>query len=332
MTTFVHSLSSALLRPNGIVRYINTVMELQSNQGHDVIFVTDAKPTQHISANVILYSKETSEYIPNFRNNHVWLQIDHEISNQILQASQNINLNNCVVICHDLHSYLAYESHINNGVWIQHESDVLVPGPRASYLSDEYLNQQIEKVNTTSWNVGLTINSDAVSPKNKTYLPVPFSPRISSQNKTRGLLYIGDDSEQKGAREFMEISRRLGIKPTVITHNTDSNVFDGAETFSFTLDQKEQMYDLISQHRLAYIPSVNECLSLAALECMQYMPLVANNKFLCSRYLKPLGAITVDDSQVESTILELLKDDFVYDNTTFVNWCANAVKIWQLFE
>ena len=83
MKTIIHTCSSVLVRPNGIVRYINAVMALQKNMGHRVLFVTDAKPAQTINADLVLYHNDVSTYAPNMRDGHVWLQIDATISDGV---------------------------------------------------------------------------------------------------------------------------------------------------------------------------------------------------------------------------------------------------------
>ena len=86
MKTVVHTCSSVLIRPNGIVRYINAVMDLQRSLGHHVIFVTDANPSQVIHADEIIYTSNESTYVPNMRDDHVWLQVSPSVVYNIEKA------------------------------------------------------------------------------------------------------------------------------------------------------------------------------------------------------------------------------------------------------
>lgn len=329
MKTIVHSCSSVLIRPNGIVRYINAVIDLQKSLGHTVIFVTDAKPTQQINADKIVYLNEMSTYVPDHKDGHVWLQVSTALSNQISQTFNDLNIKPDMVIAHDLHSYLGLAQSVNDGIFIQHESDVLFHDGRYSYLSDEYRAMQVNIVNTTSWRVGMTALSDYVSPQRPIYTPVPFTPaKINTLYKSRELLYIGDASDRKGAKEFMDMARQLEIVPTVITHEVDSTLFAGANLFSFTLDQKEAMFDLMQDFRVAYIPSKNECLSLAVLECLQFMPVVVNGNYSWTKSSEDLGIIRcLSDADTFNTLSMLLVDDS-YNRILLDIWSKNGIQFW----
>ena len=84
------------------------------------------------------------------------------------------------------------------------------------------------------------------------------------------------------------MARKLNIKPTVITHDPDAEVFKGAEVFSFGLDERDSMYQLLSECAVAYLPSKNECPGLVVLECLQFMPVVVDAQYEWTKYLKIL--------------------------------------------
>lgn len=329
MPRIIHACSSILVRPNGIVRYINTVIDFQKNLGHDVAFVSDAAPAQIITSNTISYSMESSGYVPNMRNGHVWLQIDDAVINHVRLAYEKIRKDDDVIFVHDLHSYLAL--HDLSGVFIQHESDVLNQGSRYSFLSDEYLEKQIQCIKTTHWRVGLTARRDELVANNKIFAPIPFFPMEEpSIDRTRRLLYIGDGTERKGAAEFMDTARRLNEVPTVITHEPDSDVFAGAEIFSFALDQKTQMTDVMKTCKAAYLPSRNETLCLAAIECLQFMPVVVNHESSWTSSIEEIGALRIAESKRDSVIKGLLESTGAnYRRPMLIRWSDESRRIWE---
>lgn len=328
--TIVHTCSSALIRPNGIVRYINTVIAQQRELGHNVTFVTDAKPTQHIGANQVIYTDEVSAYVPNWKDDHVWLQFDPAISSRIKDVYTDMVKQADLVIAHDLHSYVALKDIVDDGIFIQHESDVLTPGSRWSYLSDEYLAMQIELVNSSNWRIGNTVASKHINPPRSVYSPIPFTemPEMHTP-KTKGLLYVGDTSERKGAREFMAVARELGVQPTVITHDYNSKLFDGADVHSFSLHQRDEMYYLMSQHRVAYISSRNECPGLVVPECLQSMPVVVNSDYKWTEFVKGMGATLVPGSKIIDTLDDLLHEPFAHDRRPLESWAWHSRQIWN---
>jgi len=326
----VHTCSSVLVRPNGIVRYINSVLELQRQLGNETVFVSDSLPTQHISAEKIYYKNSESQYTPNWKNSHVWLQVDQAVVDDLVSMFQKHVTKADLVIAHDLHSYLAACLFFDNGIFVQHESDVLTPGSRWSFLSDEYLAQQISVVNNTDWRVGMTVHSNNISPKRAVYTPVPFDPKIDSGSKrSKGLLYVGDATERKGAREFMQLANDLGVRPTVITHEIDKWLFHGADVHQFSLDEKDNMYSLMRQHRVAFISSKNECPGIAALECLQFMPVVVDSKYNWTRYLSRMGAIQTTGVALENKIAELLTNEWVKGSEKLKEWSEYAQQFWK---
>lgn len=325
----VHTCSSILIRPNGIVRYINAVMDLQRSLGHHVIFVTDARPTQVIHSDETLYISDISEYKPNWKDGHVWLQVDVKVSNQINRAFRRLSVEPDLVVAHDLHSYLGIYSEFKNGIFVQHESDVLTPGSRYSFLDDNYLAQQIHIANTTNWRIGMTVHSSNIAPHRPVYTPVPFVARDRKVNPNKGLLYIGDSTERKGAREFMELARKLNVTPTVITHESDSELFAGADVYSFTLNQQEDMYSLIEQHRVAYISSKNECPGIAVLECLQYMPTVVDAQYAWTDYVRDAGAVVATGAALETVVSYLLENKFDYTPDKIKVWAQHSQQHWR---
>jgi len=328
--TIVHTCSSVLVRPNGIVRYINAVMELQRSLGRRVIFVTDARPTQKILADEIVYVDLESKYQPNWRDGHVWLQVDRGVADTVSQALAQLNVKPDLIVAHDLHSFLGCQSHSSDGIFVQHESDVYYAGSRYSFLSDEYLQEQIDIVNNTAWRIGLNVPTTNVAPTRPVYTPTPFTVRDSrNTEKTRGLLYIGDATERKGAREFMETARALGVTPTVITHEPDAELFAGADVYTFGLDQREQMYDLMAQHRVAYVPSKNECPGLAALECLQFMPVVVDSQYAWTSCLDNLGVTRATGAAVAEAIGRLWYPKTTHNPLLLKIWAHNNQQLWK---
>lgn len=329
MSRIIHACSSILVRPNGIVRYINTVIDFQKNQGHEVVFVSDANPTQMIATSQISFSIESSQYVPNMQNGHVWLQIDDSVIRHIRHAYEKIRKERDIIFVHDLHSYLALQD--LNGVFIQHESDVLNQESRYSFLSDEYLGKQIECIKNTHWKVGLVARHADPIANNKIFTPIPFSPLEDiSTSKCRRLLYIGDATERKGASEFIETATRLGEIPTVITHDPDSSIFSGAEIFSFTLEQQTEMMDVIRSCKVAYLPSRNEALSLAVLECLQFIPVVVNHEYNWTISVEEIGALRVAKADRDLILQELLNSDGAnHRRHMLIEWCDEARQIWN---
>jgi hypothetical protein len=325
----VHTCSSILVRPNGIVRYINAVMDLQRSMGHHVIFVTDARPTQVIHSDETLYISDTSDYKPHWKDEHVWLQVDENVSNQINRAFRRLSVEPDLVVAHDLHSYLAIFNEFKNGIFVQHESDVLTPGSRYSFLDDDYLAQQIHIANTTNWRIGMTVHSDNITPHRPVYTPVPFVARERKANPTKGLLYIGDSTDRKGAREFMELARRLDVTPTVITHESDAELFKGADVYSFTLAQREEMYELVQQHRVAFISSKNECPGIAVLECLQYMPTIVDSQYAWTKYVQDAGAVLATGSAIDAGVNYALEKPFSYTAEKLKIWAQHSQQHWR---
>lgn len=329
MKTIVHTCSSVLIRPNGITRYINAVMDLQRSLGHHVIFVTDALPAQTINSDETLYISKLSGYVPHWKDGHVWLQVDPHVSYNIEMAFRKLDVEPDLVIAHDLHSYLGACEEFRDGVFIQHESDVLTPGSRYSFLSDEYLQKQIDVVETTDWRIGLTVHSQHIKPHRPVYTPAPFTPvAMPTMPKTKGLLYIGDATERKGAKEFMQLARDLGVKPTVITHEPDAELFAGADVHTFSLDQRDAMYSLMAQHQVAYIPSKNECPGLAAVECLQFMPVVVDGQYEWTRYLDDIGATRPIGGEILPTVEGYLSTFKTHDRRLLDIWAKNSKQYW----
>jgi hypothetical protein len=325
----VHTCSSVLVRPNGIVRYINAVMDLQRSLGHHVIFVTDARPTQKINADETIFLNLESQYQPNWRDGHVWLQVDRDVAYDIEVAFRKLDVEPGLVVAHDLHSFLGCKDKFKNGVFVQHESDVYYAGARYSFLSDEYLQEQIDTVNTTSWRIGLNVPTINVAPLRPVYTPAPFTVQpMPMVDRTRGLLYIGDATERKGAREFMQAARALGVTPTVITHEPDAALFADADVYTFGLHERAAMYELMAQHRVAYVPSRNECPGLAALECLQFMPVVVDGQYAWTSCLADLGVIRATGAEAIAVIDGLLKSYTLHDRKLLEIWASNNQKLW----
>jgi len=297
--------------------------------GNRVIFITDAKPAQQINSDETLYCNILSAYKPNWRDGHVWLQVDRGVALDIGLAFRKLDVEPDLVVVHDLHSYLGAVAEVDEGIFIQHESDVLTPGARYSFLSDEYLDEQVNITETTNWRVGMTVFTTNIKPQRPVYTPVPFVPVKSRVEKTRGLLYIGDATERKGAREFMAMARALGVTPTVITHEPDALLFAGADVHTFGLDQRVEMYALMSQHKVAYIPSKNECPGLAALECLQFMPVVLDGEYAWTHYLDGAGAVRPTGAEILATIDGLLKSTQAYNPRLLDMWARNSQQFWR---
>jgi len=268
--------------------------------------------------------------VPNWQDGHVWLQPDGALINQMHEVFERYQLLANLVIAHDLHSYHAAAANYSNGIFVQHESDILNAGARYSFLNDEYLRLQKLAVQNTHWRVGLNVPSTNISPRRPVYTPAPFV--VTDQVKpqpTRGLLYIGDATERKGAREFMAMARVLGVTPTVITHEPDAELFAGADVHTFALSQQAEMYALMSQHRVAYIPSRNECPGLAVLECLQFMPVVLDSQYAWTQYHKHTGALLRDGVMIQRTLANHLVHDIPYDRSRLDAYSANSIQFWK---
>jgi hypothetical protein len=309
---------------------MNAVMDLQRNQGHKVIFVSDAKPTQTINADQIIYANDVSGYVPNMRKGHVWIQVEDQLIHDMDGLYNQHKLTPDLVIAHDLHSYYAAQSNYVDGIFVQHETDILTPNSRYSYLDDDYINLQKLVVKNTDWRIGMTVESDNIKPKRPVYTPFPFDVVPDPNNKrTRDLLYIGDSSERKGAKEFMKMAKALKIKPTVITHDPDAKVFKGADIFSFSLDQRDEMYKLMSECRVAYIPSKNECPGLAILECLQFMPVVVNLEYAWTKYLIDVKVVRSAKEDREFAINHFLESRGNEQREALDLWAKNSKQFWR---
>ena len=315
----LHVCSSVLVRPNGIVRYINDLIDFEKTLGHDSIFVTDAKPTEYIHTKTI-YKNEKSTYDPKISNGIPNLDIDNNLIDII---SNLVNFNFDLAIAHCEHSYQALRKITSKGIYIQHESDVINQNQRYSYLSDNYLEQQIHSVNTTDWLVGLTAPSKYLTPKNRIVLPVPF--KVNNGNRGNRLLYIGDSSERKGAKDFLEIAKYYN-KPIVITHDRNE-MFQDCEVHSFGLNEREEMYKVIQQAGCAYIPSKNETFSIAVSECLQFMPVILRSEYEWTKNYKELGAILTSKDNVINPIDICLNNAYV--NTELVNFYEKIHERWK---
>lgn len=327
--TIIHTCSSLLVRPNGIVRYINSVIDLQRAQGHYVVFVTDSAPSQQINASQIRFDTNTSMYKPNMKDGHVWLQYDNFVADQIAEAAAVYDGAD-LVIAHDLHSYEALSRSYSDGIFIQHESDIMNLGSRFSYMDDEYLAQHRNIVNSTNWRIGMTVSSTNIAPKRPvhTHCPITLEDFPTLTSKSKGLLYIGDASDRKGGLEFMTMARALGVTPTVITHEVDDVLFEGADVYSFNLTNRDRMYALMRQHKVAYIPSKNECFSLAILECAQFMPVVVDGQYEWTKYVADLGVRVETGDAIKETIQFYLDNPDAYNRKALETWCNNAKQLW----
>lgn len=301
-------------------------------QGNNVIFVTDAKPSQTINANKIYYLNDTSTYVPDIKDGHVWLQIDSKIIQDITTTLKNNNITCDLIVAHDLHSYLAVENLHEDGIFVQHEADVMNQDVRMSYVSDEYLKKQIHIVNTTNWRVGLPTLSSFIKPIRPVYTPPPFRIKeLPTIKKDKGLLYIGDDSDRKGAKQFIEFVEKHQVDATVISHSSNTNLFGNIQVQSFNLDEQDAMLNLMARHRAAFIPSKNECFSLAVLECLQFMPVVVDSKYGWTNGLEKIGVNVTTGNDLDKTILDLLcENEYTYkDRRAFETWAFCAEQIWR---
>jgi hypothetical protein len=328
----VHACSSALIRPNGIVRYINAAIEHQMAQGHTVIFVSDSRPTQDMPLETqLVFKNPKSLYQPNMHANgqHVWLQVDQDVIQDLALALGGIPADR--VIVHDVMSYhAAVQAGVDaqRGIFVQHETDVLTPGSRYSYLSDQWLEQHLEVVHSSQWRMGMTVDSDAVQPKNPLPLPIPLVPEPQPMTPGQGLLYVGDASVRKGAREFMDMARVLGVRPTVISHEP-SDIFEDADFYCFGLTQRAAMYDIMSRHAVAYMPSRNECPGLAVLECLQFMPVVLDAQYPWTRYHANTGAVLAQGHDLPRTIGLLLENPRRDQRPHLERWADWARQCWD---
>lgn len=337
MKTIIHTCSSALVRPNGIVRYINYAITAKKDSIQ--LFVTDSKPTQHISEFAqVVYKNETSNYTPNFKNNLPNLQVCADTIETIYNLAKEVCANKWhKIIAHDLMSFLAFERAVpvnrhQDIIFVQHESDVMNWPNRYSYINNDWLKQQFNVIANTNATIALTaniVNPKTRKAKNLIYLPVPFIMDVNPKKlpKKYDVLYIGDASDRKNAKEFMRLVAATKLKGVAITHKVDNKLFNGVDTFSFRLDQKEQMYDIMQQSNIAYIPSKNECPSIAMIECLQFMPTVLNANYGWTKIADEFGAIQTETPDLVIKQHQQLKN--AYTNKKLQNWCKHARLQWE---
>jgi len=301
-----------------------------------VIFVTNSNPQnadpkpQTFAADEIIYVSDKSSYVAETRNGHTWLQVERDVSTSISQAFKQLDVEPDLVIAHDLHSFLGCEDKFQDGIFVQHESDVMNADGRYSFLSDEYLHEQIEHVNNTAWRVGMCAPySHQVKPHRPVYTPPPFAlgPYWVTK-KTRGLLYIGDTTDRKGAREFMRMARALNVTPTVITHDVNSDVFEGADIHTFGLDQRTEMFNLIAECKVAFVPSKNECFSLAILESAQFIPTIVDSQYQWTEHVADLGVLRATGAELYAVIDAELKSTTPYNRRLLEIWSRNSIRFW----
>lgn len=334
MKKILHLCSSVLARPNGISRYINNAIDLQTAAGHSVCFASDSDVTQYITASNQLWNSQhpVSEYIPNFKDGHVWLQVDLSVAAKLTTVIFDTIKDYDLVIAHDLHSYLAAAQLGVNGIFIQHESDVLNTDGRYSFVSDEYLAQQIAIVDDPSatWLMGMTARYHDRTPARAIYTPAPFPlhPLAPPESGRRGLLYIGDATERKGAREFAAMARSIGAPVSVISWDKDTELFRGFNQYTFALRDHKEMLRMINRHAVAYLPSKNECLPLAVMECLQYIPVVLDGQYPWTRNMPELGAVVVSGNMIKLAIEKRLAG-LPYNNSDFVKWATDANNFWK---
>jgi hypothetical protein len=338
MSNYIHTCSSVLVRPNGITRYINTAIEYQTSQGHDVVFISDVMPTETITGTIIGANKP-SGYTPNIHptRNHVWLQFSPDLVADIVLQAQGYFANNKwdKIICHDIHSFIAMEQVVDvkrhrDIVFVQHESDVQNAPDRWSFLSDEYLALQIERIKNTDCTIA------HVSPyqgpviaqaKHLMYLPVPFTPVKPNYEvaKTRDLIYIGDSTERKNVKKFLEVVKELGIKGTVITHEPEADYAD-CEVLTFKLEERDAMYAVLATARVAFQASQCECLGIATLECLQYGEVVLCGDYTWTQGMQATGANVA--VKPEDTIRSLLALGLPTARVRHLNGARTRLEIW----
>jgi len=238
-----------------------------------------------------------------------------------------------LVIAHDLHSYLAVSQFPVNGIFIQHESDLLNTAGRYSFLSDEYLAQQMAIVDdpAATWRMGMTVRYHDRTPARPVYTPAAFelTPLDLPASGRSGLLYIGDATERKGAREFAAMARSIGDRVGVISWDSDPELFAGFKQYRFDIRDHSEMLRMINRHAVAYIPSKNECPGLAIQECLQYIPVVVDGQYPWTRNLPEMGATVVQGSAIKPAIEKRLAG-LPYDPQDFVSYVNRANNLWRV--
>jgi hypothetical protein len=127
----------------------------------------------------------------------------------------------------------------------------------------------------------------------------------------------------------MNMAHKLKVKPTVITHDRDAELFAGADIYTFSLDKQAAMYHLMDECNVAYISSKNECWSIAVLECLQFMPVVVNNTYRWTSYLQDIGVHAVAPENIEMVLEHFLQSQ-TNDNRQLLDiWCRNSQLFWQ---
>lgn len=335
MKTIIHTCSSALLRPNGITRYINAAID--SRKLVNQLFITDSKPTQTISPRAAtIWQSATTLYAPNFRDGVPDLQLDWAVVDAIAELLKiQIQRDHWQrIITHCALSTMAalrvVPRHRHRDIiFIQHESDIMNYPQRWSYLSLSWLEQQQQLITQENITVGLPImNTNSLLDRipHKLYTPPPFVPQQpEGVEKVYDCVYIGDATVRKNAREFVQICREHNLKGLAITHDPDAELFHGVDTRSFLLDQQRELYLSIESARTAYIASLNECMPLVMLECLQFVPTVVNAARPWTQHVGDCGAIITNTPEL--TIKQL--QNHSYDPTQFHKWCGKAQKIWQ---
>lgn len=338
MKTIVHVCSSVLVRPNGIVRYINEAIAIHKEDGHHTIFLTDSNPTQVINSDETIYWEDVSKYrgVDISDPAHIWLNYDQGVTDSIWYASKKLKIKPDLVVVHDVHSYDAVFSLYDNVVFVQHESDIMFPTGRYSYFTDAYLSRQRSIIanRMRRARIGMTVDNDNLEAVGKVATPFPMAPvpfpGQDVKTKAERLLYVGDGSDRKGAAEFMAMAKEMGLEATCIVHKLDKDliIFDGAEVHSFELHERDKMFELMSQHKVAYIPAKNECFSLAILECLQFMPVVVDGQYEWTAPTK-LAGVTVANGQQEimKAIVYHLTSEYTPD--VLQTWARNSRFAWK---
>ena len=88
------------------------------------------------------------------------------------------------------------------------------------------------------------------------------------------------------------------------------------------------MFKLISECKVAFIPSKNVCFSLVILECAQFIPTVVDSQYHWTEHVEDLGVLRATGAELYAVIDAELKSTVPYDRRTLEIWAHRSQELW----
>lgn len=263
-------ISSPLLRPNGISRFISGMII----EGYtDNLVLTDSRveydkfPFKYESNSLLL-----SEYSPSMKTSirpngtsetHVWLHVDETIVDNLVEVLERYSPK--YIYCHCALSALACKKYGKvDWCFVQHESDISYPSRRLSYLSDEWLDLHREMMEYAT-SIGVVTLGIPESYENYKIEHIIYPLRYTSieTQKTKDIAVLCDSSYRKGAHRYKDIWEKGRYKTTIIGFSKSDDWPEEWDILGFGMNQYNEMLMEIAKHKLVIVPSLAETNPLA---------------------------------------------------------------------